>query len=255
MHARLLRWASGPLTALALAACAGDSTGLGINLVSDEQVAEMAQPAWQKILAETQESDNAAYKQAARNVSSRLLAAAGHDPSQWEVRVFEGNQANAFALPNGKIGVFEGMFQTAENEAQLAAVLGHEIAHVEQDHSAERVNSQMATELGVQLASAVLGASAGGNAELVAGLLGAGAQYGLILPYGRNQELEADRLGLMLMAKAGYDPRQSIELWRNMSRAGGATPPTFLSTHPGHEQRIEQLQEFMPEALAQYRAR
>lgn len=255
MHARLLRWAAGPLTAFALAACTGDATGLGINLVSDEQVAEMAAPAWQKMRAETPESTNASYKQAARTISSRLLAAAGHDPSQWEVVVFQGEQANAFALPNGKIGVYEGMFNTAENDAQLAAVLGHEIAHVEQDHSAERVNSQMATELGVQVAGALLGASAGGNPELVAGLLGAGAQYGLILPYGRNQELEADRLGLLLMAKAGYDPRQSIELWRNMGKAGGAAPPAFLSTHPGHDQRIEQLQQLMPQALAEYRQR
>jgi predicted Zn-dependent protease len=255
MHARLLRWATAPLIAIALAGCETESTGLGINLVSDAQVQEMAQPAWQKLRAETPESTNATYKQAARNVSNRLLAAAGHDPSKWEVVVFQGKDANAFALPNAKIGVYEGMFNTAENEAQLAAVLGHEIAHVEEKHSAERVNSQMATELGVQAAGALLGASAGGNPEMVAGLLGAGAQYGLILPYGRNQELEADRLGLILMAKAGYDPRQSINLWQNMGKAGGAAPPTFLSTHPGHEQRIAQLQQLMPQALAQYRPR
>ena len=255
MHARLLRLAAGPLAALALAACAGDSTGLGINLVSDSKVAEMAAPAWEKIRSETPESTNATYKQAARNVSNRLLAAAGHDPSQWEVVVFQGKEANAFALPNAKIGVYEGMFNTAESEAQLAAVLGHEIAHVEERHSAERVNSQMATELGVQVAGALLGASAGGDPQMVAGLLGAGAQYGLVLPYGRNQELEADRLGLMLMAKAGYDPRESVNLWQNMGKGGGAAPPTFLSTHPGHEQRIAQLQQLMPQALAQYRPR
>jgi predicted Zn-dependent protease len=255
MHARLLRWAAGPLAALALAACADDSTGLGVNLVSDQQVAEMAQPAWEKIRSETPESTNATYKQAAHNVASRLLAAAGRDPSKWEVRVFQSDQANAFALPNAKIGVFEGMFKVAENEAQLAAVLGHEIAHVEERHSAERVNSQMATELGVQVASALLGSSVGGDPQMVAGLLGAGAQYGLVLPYGRNQELEADRLGLMLMAKAGYDPRQAVNLWQNMSKAGGASPPTFLSTHPGHEPRIAQLQRLMPQALAQYHPR
>ena len=255
MHARLLRWAAGPLTALSLAACAGDSTGLGLNMVSEDQVAEMAQPAWQKMRSEMPESTNAGYKQRARAISNRLLTAAGHDPAKWEVVVFQSDQANAFALPNAKIGVFEGMFKVAENDAQLAAVIGHEIAHVEENHSAERVNSQMATELGVQVAGAVLGSSVGGNAEMMAGLLGAGAQYGLILPYGRNQELEADRLGLMLMAKAGYDPRQSIALWQNMGKASGAAPPAFLSTHPGHEQRITQLQELMPQALAQYQAR
>jgi predicted Zn-dependent protease len=255
MHARPLRWLAAPLVALALAGCETDSTGLGVNLVSQNQVVEMAQPAWEKMKAETPESGNPSYRQAARAISNRLLAAAGEDPSKWEVRVFQGNQANAFALPNAKIGVYEGMFRVAENDAQLAAVLAHEIAHVQAEHSTERVNSQMATQLGAQVAGAVLGSSAGLNPEMVAGLLGAGAQYGLILPYGRNQELEADRLGLMLMAKAGYDPRQSIALWQNMGKAGGASPPAFLSTHPGHEQRIAQLQQLMPQALAQYQAR
>lgn len=253
MNARLLRWALAPMTALALAGCETDSTGLGVNLVSQNQVVEMAQPAWEKLKAETPQSNNATYLQAARNVSNRLLQAAGQDPSKWEVVVFQGSQANAFALPNAKIGVFEGMFQTAQNEAQLAAVIGHEIAHVQARHSTERVNSEMATQLGIQVAGAVLGSSVGVSPEAAAGLLGAGAQYGLILPYGRNQELEADRLGLMLMARAGYDPRQSVALWQNMGKAGGSAPPTFLSTHPGHEQRIAQLQQLMPQALAEYR--
>lgn len=252
---RLFRWAAAPLFALALAGCESDATGLGISLVSDDEVTKMAAPAWEQLKADSPQSNNAAYRQAARTVSSRLLAAAGEDPGRWEVVVFQGDQANAFALPNAKIGVYEGMFNVAQNEAQLAAVIGHEIAHVQEKHSSERVNSQMATQLGAQIAAAVIGATAGGDPQTIAGLLGAGAQYGIVMPYGRNQELEADRLGLILMARAGYDPRQSVALWQNMSKAGGGSPPAFLSTHPAHEQRIAQLEELMPEALAQYRSR
>ncbi|WP_119422013.1 M48 family metallopeptidase [Desertibaculum subflavum] len=255
MRTCLLRPAAAPLAALALVACGSESTGLGINLVPQEQVAEMAQPAWQQILSETAPSGNAAYQQRAQEISSRLLAAAGEDPAKWEVRVFEGNEANAFALPNAKIGIFEGMFGVAENDAQLAAVLAHEVAHVQEEHSTERVNSEMATQLGVQLAGAVVGSATGVSPQAAAGLLGAGAQYGLVLPYGRNQELEADSRGLTLMAKAGYDPRAAVELWQNMRQAGGDRPPTFLSTHPGPEQRIAQLQAQMPEALEVYQTR
>jgi predicted Zn-dependent protease len=240
---------------LMIAACGSNSTGVGLNLVGQEQVVKMAEPAWQEMLAETPASDNAGYQQRAREISSRLLTAAGEDPAKWEVRVFKDEQANAFALPNAKIGVYEGMFNVAGDDAQLAAVLGHEIAHVQQQHATERVNSEMATQLGVQIASVALGATAGINPQAVAGLLGAGAQYGVVLPYGRNQELEADRLGLMLMAKAGYDPRAAVTLWQNMAQAGGSQPPTFLSTHPGPEQRIAQLEKMMPQALEAYQQR
>lgn len=235
-----------------LGACAGDSTGLGLNLVPEEQVQQMGLQSWQQIRNETPASGNAAYQQTAQQVAARVLQAAGKNPAEWEVVVFQGDAANAFALPGKKIGVYEGMMQLAGNEAQLAAVISHEIAHNEENHAAERVNSQMATQLGVDLAGAALGQTAGVGGQQVAALLGAGAQYGLLLPYSRNQELEADRLGLQYMARAGYDPREAVELWRSMARQGGG-PPEFLSTHPAPEQRIERLQELMPQAMELYR--
>lgn len=257
--ARALRSGRRFLAALILAGgavltgCAGEGqTGLGLNLVSPEQVRELGLESWQKLRAETPPSDNRTYQAALHKVGSRLLAAAGENPDAWEMVVFEGDSANAFALPGNKIGVYEGLFRYAKNEAQLAAVVGHEIAHNQQNHAAERLSSTAATQIGVQLVGAALGAGGYGNADTIAALLGAGAQYGVILPYGRNQELEADRLGLMLMARAGYDPHAAVALWQNMAAVGNRQPE-FLSTHPGPENRIAQLERLMPEAMAVYR--
>ncbi|HEV7371352.1 M48 family metalloprotease, partial [Arenibaculum sp.] len=128
-----------------LAGCAGDGqTGLGINLVSPEQTRELGLQNWEQIRAQTPVSDNATYRRALDNVTTKLLRAAGEDPGAWEAVVFEGEEANAFALPGGKIGVYEGMFQVAENEAQLAAVVGHEIAHNQAQHAQQRLSSQAA---------------------------------------------------------------------------------------------------------------
>lgn len=238
--------------ALGVAGCAADSTGLGLHLVPEEQVAAMGQQSWEQLRKEEPASKNAAYQRTAGQVAARLLTASGRKPSEWEVVVFASQEVNAFALPNKKIGVYEGMMKLVAGEAELAAVMGHEIGHVDKNHAAERVNSQAATEIGLQLAGAALGATSGTDPQAISALLGLGAQYGLLLPYSRNQELEADRLGLTSMAKAGYDPRAAIALWQKM-QAQGDRPPVFMSTHPGPEQRIERLRQLMPQALETYR--
>jgi len=180
----------------------------------------------------------------------------GENPSSWEVVVFQSDELNAFALPGKKIGVYEGMMKFADSEDQLAAVIGHEIGHVEEGHGAKRVNSEMTTQLGIDLASAALGQASGVAPEQMAALLGAGAQYGLLLPYSRNQELEADRVGLTYMAKAGFNPQAAVTLWQKMGqKGGGGGPPTFMSTHPANAERIAQLQKMMPEAMAAYKQR
>lgn len=238
---------------LLLAACGGSGdTGLGLDLVSDEQVEEMGVETWRRIEGETTPSDSQQYQQTADRIATRLLEAADMEAEAWEVQVFEGEEANAFAVPGRKIGVYEGMFEVAENEAQLAAVIGHEIGHVQAEHSQERVSSEVATQGAVQLVSAALQIGNIGYADAIAGALGAGAQYGVLLPYSRNQELESDRIGLRLMAEAGYDPREAIAFWQAMAQDGGEGPPEFLSTHPAPGDRIEQLQDLMPEALEAY---
>ena len=241
------------VSGLLLAGCAGSGdTGLGLDLVSEEQVQQMGAETWQRIRNETPASSNRDYQETAERVAGNLLEGAGADPGEWEVVVFEGDQANAFALPGGRIGIYEGMFQVAENEAQLAAVIAHEIGHVQADHSQERVSSEIATQGAVQLVSAALQIGNVGYANAIAGALGAGAQYGVLLPYSRNQELEADRTGLRLMVEGGYDPREALEFWRRMEQQAGGQPPAFLSTHPAAGERIEQLEELMPEAVEAY---
>lgn len=244
---------AGVTASLALTGCAGSGdTGLGLNLVSADQVEQLGIESWERLKAETPRSGNETYQATLQKVSSRVLSAMGDNPAAWEMVVFRGDEANAFALPGNKIGVFEGMFQYARTDAQLAAIVGHEIAHNQRNHAAERVNTQMGTQLGLQAVSAALQVGNVGYANQIASALGMGAQYGLILPYGRNQELEADRIGLIAMARAGYDPREAITLWENM-RTAGSRPPTFLSTHPSPDDRIARLQQMMPEALRIYR--
>jgi len=160
----------------------------------------------------------------------------------WEVTVFDQDSINAFALPGGNIGVFTGILEVTENQDQLAAVLGHEVAHVIARHSAERMSVGRASGLG----GAVLGAAVGmGNAGTVMAL-------SVNLPFGRKQEDEADLLGLDYMAQAGFDPREAVSLWKNMREKNPGSPPEFLSTHPSSLTRIDRLTERMPRALTFY---
>lgn len=165
----------------------------------------------------------------------------------WEVEVFESEDINAFAMPGGRIGVFTGLLDVAENQDQLAAVIGHEVAHVTQQHSLKRVNREMTTRAGVIAGTAVLGGGYG-----VGDVLSMGAQLGLSLPYSRANEVEADTVGLNYMAAAGFNPAESIQLWKNMGKKNKLGPPEFLSTHPSGDNRIQELIGQLPEALKIY---
>jgi predicted Zn-dependent protease len=239
----------------ALVACVGPGqTGLGLGLVSAEEVQQLGVQSWEQIRAETPVSTNATYQRALHQVGTNILSAIGQNPANWEMVVFQGNEANAFALPGDKIGVYEGMFAIATNVDELAAVVGHEIGHNQAEHARERLSSAAATQTGLKILGAALQIGNIGYADEIAGLLGAGIQYGMILPYSRNQELEADSIGLINMARAGYDPRAAITMWQNMQAAGDRAPE-FLSTHPAPESRIATLEAKMPEALSYYKPR
>ncbi|KEA63851.1 Zn-dependent protease with chaperone function [Marinobacterium lacunae] len=166
----------------------------------------------------------------------------GYQPSQWELVVFKSDDKNAFALPGAKIGVYTGMIKLAKNHHQLASVIGHEVAHVLAQHSNARLSQQQLTQLGLATTSLILGETVDSTTRQAAlNAVGLGAQYGILLPYSRRHESEADQLGQELMAKAGFDPREAAALWQEMSKQGGATPPEFLSTHPAPATRIQQL--------------
>jgi predicted Zn-dependent protease len=232
------------LIGLALGGC---DRLLPFDLVSDSQVDAMGLLAWEQLLSERPPSDEPALQRELDRIAARLLQAAGARPEAWEAVVFEGPEVNAFALPGNKIGVFEGMFDLAASPDQLAAVVGHEIGHLAAEHSKERMTAQVVKDLGLRVVYLLLRLGDVQYAGDIAAALGLGAEYGLVLPYSRGHELEADRLGLELMAEAGYDPAAAVELWRRMEAVSGDGPPGFLSTHPTPASRIEALEDMLPE--------
>lgn len=233
------------LTALVASACSTSPTGRKqVIWTSDEQLeAESAQAFAQMKASMPLETDRATidYIACVANAIVDELEPPYSDLN-WEMAIFEENSVNAFAMPGGKIGVFTGILNAAQNQDQLAAVIGHEIAHVTARHSAERASRAVTTGVGIQVAAVLLGAGHSGATYTAYEALNAGAQLGIMLPFNRNQESEADVVGLEYMAKAGFDPRQSVPLWQNMGAANkGQKPPEFLSTHPSDETRINQL--------------
>ena len=177
---------------------------------------------------------------------------------QWEVTVIKDDKtANAFALPGGKMAVYTGIFPMARTEAGLAAVMGHEVVHALARHGAERMSQGQLTNAGLQIVGAAAGTTGGGGVlgQAAMAALGVGAQVGVLLPFSRKHESEADYVGILLAADAGYDPREAVALWERMGQMSGGAPSEFLSTHPSHETRITQLKKWMPEAMAIYQTR
>jgi predicted Zn-dependent protease len=197
---------------------------------------------------------------------ARRLARAAEEPAflqrvqldkqkfDWAVRVVRSKQVNAFCLPGGKIVVYTGILPLAETEGGLATVMGHEIGHALAHHGAERMAQQQLVQIGQVAAAGSISDLDPQQQRNIMILLNAGAQYGVLLPYSRKHETEADHLGLLLMAAAGYDPRESARFWQRMQQATGRGPSEFASTHPSHETRIRDLQGWMDEALVLYRA-
>jgi predicted Zn-dependent protease len=216
-------------------------------LLPESQDAQMGLEAYQQIKQESQVARNPGLNRRVQEVGRRIAEASPHPEWEWEFTLFENPEPNAFALPGGKVGVNTGLFKVAENDDQLAAVMGHEVAHAIARHGAERVSQGMLTQFGV----AALGVATN---TTYAQLAAQAATLGIILPYSRTQEAEADHIGLLYMAEAGYDPREAIKLWQNFDKVGGARQPEFLSTHPAPGSRIDNLQALMPEAMEVYRA-
>lgn len=223
--------------------CASSPTGRQqILLFSGTEMSQLGAQSFEEI--KKQENINTdkkinAYVQCVTGAITARLAPQS-DFTQWEVVVFDSDQINAFALPGGKIGVYTGLLKVAVNQDQLATVIGHEIGHVTANHSNERLSRTQLANTGLQLSNIAIGGSEYQN--IVMAGLGLSVQYGVLMPYGRAQESESDVVGLKLMSEAGFDPRQSVNLWENMAKAsGGNQPPELLSTHPSNSTRIKNL--------------
>ena len=236
---------------LLTSACATSPTGRKqLKLFPENQMTQMGISSYSQMKKETPLSKDK-FTINYVNCVARAITAEIPSSYQWEVNVFDDKAVNAFALPGGKMGVYTGLLQVASNQHQLAAVLGHEVAHVLANHGNERVSVAFAADSGIKLAQVLAGEPTQQKSQLLA-LLGLGAQVGVLMPYGRTQESEADILGLEYMAKAGFDPRQSITLWENMGKAGGKKPPELLSTHPSNKSRIDGLNSQMDKAMGFY---
>jgi predicted Zn-dependent protease len=164
-----------------------------------------------------------------------------HSEQNWEMAIMETDQINAFVMPGGKIAVFEGILKTAQNQHQLAAVIGHEIAHETAGHTKSKLLQGKGAQIGIQVAAVLLGGGHYGATYTAQEALYQGTMVGLLLPYKRGQETEADVIGLEYMARAGFDPRESVSLWKNMAAEAGEARSDFMSTHPSSDDRIDSL--------------
>ena len=244
-----------------LASCAMSPSGRPqLDLVSDEKINELGAASFQKMKDQGSISRNPKVNEYVNCVADAMLVQLGDFGKEWEIVVFNARSANAFAVPGRKIGVHTGILALTENQDQLAAVIGHEIAHVVSKHANERMSAKYATSIPLNIAGFIYGNTYAGNQAIA--LLGMGSQVGLLLPFSRKHESEADELGMDMMAWAGFNPLETVKLWKNMAqeakdaeaRSGGKAkkPPEFLSTHPAEDTRVKGLVSRMGGALKLY---
>jgi metalloendopeptidase OMA1, mitochondrial len=217
------------------------------------QEAALGLQSYKQILQQENVIPNGQVVDLVRGIGRKLAAATGNDGAgfQWEFEVIKSDQVNAFCLPGGKVAVYTGILPVAKNEDGLAAIMGHEIAHAIARHGGERMAQQKLVQLGTLAAGVALSDQDPRTRGMVLGALGVGTQFGVLLPFSRDHESEADYMGIIYAGRACYDPREAPELWKRMGQAAGSgrKPAEFMSTHPSNETRIRQLNNWMPEAL------
>lgn len=256
--ARLVVMTLGLLSLISGCATVPETGRSQLRLISAEQEMKLGLAEFDKLKQSTPISRDPALKGQLQKVGNRIAAVAPLAGAQWEFVLFDKpGEANAFCLPGGKVGVYTGILTVTRDESGLATVIGHEVAHAVARHGAERASEQLLMNAGGQVLDVVVASRAPQWRGAVLGAYGIGGDLGVVLPHSRAQELEADRLGLLYMARAGYDPRQAIAFWRRFgdyqAQQGGGRPIEFLSTHPLDETRIRALEGFMEKALVEYR--
>ncbi len=240
-----------------LVACSTSPTGRKqIAMMSDSKMDAMGSQAFEDIKKQEKISKNKAVNDYVQCVGTHITKNVSKNvhSGNWEIVVFESDQVNAFALPGGKIGVYTGLLKIAENQDQLAAVMGHEVGHVIAKHSNERVSSGSLTNIGLSTLDLVLGVKQVQGKDAIVQGTSVLAQYGILMPYGRSHESEADIIGQDLMAKSGFNPKASVDLWHNMAKNSKGAPPEFMSTHPSHETRINDLSKHLKKSTPLYKA-
>ena len=228
-----------------------------LNLVGEGTVNQLGAQTYQQEVSKAKVSTDQNATAMVQRVAQRIAQAAEanfHPNYQWEAKLLDDPKTvNAWCLPGGKIAVYSGILPLTQDETGLAVVLGHETAHALAHHGAERMSRSELMQVGEAGILAAVGAAKPGAVQAVGAALGIGSQVGVELPFSRQQESEADRIGLVLMAKAGYDPAKAIDFWQRMAAYGkGKQPPAFLSDHPSDEDRIAAIKKELPEAKAAY---
>ena len=225
-----------------------------LMLTSPSEEAQLGEQAWKQVLSQNRVSGNSTYNIALKRVGANLAKAANKPDYKWEFLVFENTEPNAFCLPGGKVGVYSGLFQYTANDAELSAVVGHEIGHAIARHGGERMSQSAVQEIGAQAVATTLNGKSAGTVQAAMVAYSAGTNLGVMLPYSRTHEYEADKLGMVYMSKAGYNPNAAITFWQKfgqLSQTGAIGE--FFSTHPMSVKRIEEMKAYLPKALDMYR--
>jgi predicted Zn-dependent protease len=245
------------LVALVMTACETvPYTGRSqLILLPESTELQMGLQSYQDVLKKSTPSRDAQATERLRRVGRRIAAATGRTDYEWEFHLIEDKQVNAFCLPGGKVAVYTGILPTTQDDAGLAAVVGHEVAHAIARHGAERVSQGLVVQSGLMATQVALSRNDPAIVSAVTALLGAGATVGVVLPWSRAQESEADHLGLIYMAKAGYPPSAARDLWVRMQQVGTSRQPEYLSSHPAPATRIAQIEAWLPEAQKYYTPR
>ncbi len=224
------------------------------NLIPESQELALGLDSYQQVLAGAELVTSGPDLEMVRRVGGRIAAVSDRPDFQWEFNLIRDDaMINAFCLPGGKVAVYTGILPVSQTEAGLATVMGHEIGHAIARHGGQRMTNELAFQIGGMGLSALLKEKSPATRNLLLSAYGVGGQVGVMLPFSRSHESEADHIGLVYMAKAGYDPREALSFWQRMEAASsGGAPPEWLSTHPSHETRIENLEKLIPKALEYY---
>lgn len=245
-------WIVAVVLAAFIAACVTTPSGRKAFIVTSESE-EMAlgEQAYREMLSKERPSTNARWNAILQRVGARIAAAANKSEYQWEFRLIESKEQNAFALPGGKVAFYTGILPVCETEGGIAVVMGHEVAHATARHGGERISTALATQLGMAGIAAAMGQKDSTEKRMVLAALGIGATVGILLPFSRSNEAEADEIGLVYSSTAGYDPREAPRFWGRFAGKGGS-PPEFLSTHPNPGNRQQALTNQLPKVMPLY---